>query len=581
MKGVKKLLGVFGIIACVLFLIPNSVRAAEMSAEFKKVLNDKTQYIVDCAPPTDDYQFDMLVNEYSLLQKGLTDYSVANCNSSYTLCEMTYWANDDTKETHNIEVVYKYDKTIKQMIDGYVNRIPANKKEFEVRDLELINFWLNGQGNSKYITNYSSELKEYFDYKNFVLDAKRGTSSPFVTGRGGLANFTYNNTIYYLINGFEVTANHILYVSNETENTPEAIQTEAQRRIVDYTGNNDIEVIYTSTARDYWLNDMYIDTQSEWSQVEPNLTFEEFKNSNYYTDNGNFSEAFYQYYGLGNVLEDDYVYDIAIPIDENSGDCYTAIIRRDSSKMINPSYKTADVSTDIMILSEDREIPLDTMINALELTSGDEYERIVKLLNLTDNLTFDLKLYSKSLDKYISQLSDGTFKVRIPIPENFKDKDLVVYYVGENEKTETFGVDFEDDYAVFNTNHFSIYTLGYKEPEETPITVTLDANGGKFNDTDIYTIENWDYTLYDTLVKPTREGYKFKGYYTEKNAGTKLEMILNEAGIDRNMTFYAQWEKEEKVPQTFDGITNSVLVATISLIGLVSAIYFQKKQNRA
>jgi len=30
-----------------------------------------------------------------------------------------------------------------------------------------------------------------------------------------------------------------------------------------------------------------------------------------------------------------------------------------------------------------------------------------------------------------------------------------------------------------------------------------------------------------------------------------LEMILNESGIDRDMTFYAQWEKIE-VPETSD-----------------------------
>lgn len=112
--------------------------------------------------------------------------------------------------------------------------------------------------------------------------------------------------------------------------------------------------------------------------------------------------------------------------------------------------------------------------------------------------------------------------------------------------------------------------------------VIFDANGGTFGDSSIYTIDNWHYTLYDTLVKPTRDGYDFIGYYTQKTDGTSLEHYLAEAGIDNDMTFYARWEKQEKVPQTYDGIDKSILIAIISFCILICALLlFKIKSKRA
>ena len=53
---------------------------------------------------------------------------------------------------------------------------------------------------------------------------------------------------------------------------------------------------------------------------------------------------------------------------------------------------------------------------------------------------FDLNLYSDSLGKYITKLDDGKFEVRIPVPDNFKGKNLTVYYVDENGILHMHGV---------------------------------------------------------------------------------------------------------------------------------------------
>ena len=132
--------------------------------------------------------------------------------------------------------------------------------------------------------------------------------------------------------------------------------------------------------------------------------------------------------------------------------------------------------------------------------------------------------------------------------------------------------------------------------------VVFDANGGVFKENkNIYTIEEWKNEYEETLEKPTREGYVFKGYYTEKIGGTKFELILAESGIDNDMTFYAQWEEttgiapgepesedsvilppelEEEIPNTYDSISNSVITVIIALIGLIGATIYLKRKSK-
>ena len=120
--------------------------------------------------------------------------------------------------------------------------------------------------------------------------------------------------------------------------------------------------------------------------------------------------------------------------------------------------------------------------------------------------------------------------------------------------------------------------------------VIFDANGGVFKgNKNSLTIEEWKNEYEETLEKPTREGYMFKGYYTEKNGGTKFELILAESGIDQNMTFYAQWEEntiitpsisEEENPNTLDTIEKTIVTLIISFLGLVSSVIYFKKKNK-
>ena len=169
----------------------------------------------------------------------------------------------------------------------------------------------------------------------------------------------------------------------------------------------------------------------------------------------------------------------------------------------------------------------------------------------------------------------------ITLADNLSSADNIVYTLSE-EEIETY----KKEYAISQIPKKIIMIFGeeYK--------VTLDANGGKFTNGDKYIIDdiiNFDYTNFN---KPTREGYEFIGFFTEKTGGKSFEEVMNsEAGIEEDTIFYARWketsaggagiaEPDEENPNTFDGIGTSIFMGTISLIGFIGATIYLKKKNK-
>lgn len=542
MKGMKKVLGVLSIIVCALFLVPNNVNAEEISSEFKTLLTDSGKLKVNGAKP-DRMTVDFLFEYMFLLDENGeyadTGYSWNNFSEDVSTVDFTINTGKSNEETHTVEIEYVYDKNIKTMVDGYLKKIPADLEYFNVRDMEVINFWVNGKGDDRILINYSSELKNYFDYKNFAIDLRMGMSDRLLTYASGVANFSYDKVFYGIKDGVGVSAKHVLYVDENTGTTKEELISAIQKRIDNYIGKNKVKVtfggesVYNLYVDEFDENITYYETElatitsqlEEARRNETNLCANDTYNEEcmnaqnlraqlemqkMQTERNLSSARDYKNFFLNNYNnEDGDYYFLKDAVNgyyfnaEIGEDTYSFIIVKDNDKMLEPSTKTTDVKTDVTISTANTTLPLDTTIRAEELTSGTEYDRIIKILNVSDNLTFDLKLYSNSLGEYITKLSDGTFEVKIPIPENFKGKDLIVYYVDSNSKVIPYKVTPENGYAKFVTDHFSIYSLAEK-----------------------------------------------KSAVSEEN------------------------------PQTYDGIVNSIFVGTISLIGLLGTIlYFKKKSN--
>lgn len=399
--------------------------AEQFSNEFKSILNDKNQLVLKRHMPTTEEDvyllFDALEMEYSeKFEKTRFDFYLTTYNSkeSTVYCSIIDKQTGEVFETHKLELVFEYDKAMKAEVDKLIAKLPKGEDMggwfepyyFKVTDMELINYWLtctetNLETNVNQLINYSDEFKKQIGYKNFSLDTRMGFDGDLCTEAAGDANFKYKDTVYGVVN-LGARAEHILYVSNDAQDLLAA----AQKRIDDYLGKGKVKLEET---------------------VIPGTTEECYKTT------------------------------------INNLDHYLQI-EKDSSKIVTPTYQNIDVATDIAVSSKDSSIPLDTMLEVEKLTSGTEYDKIKKAINVEQSVTFDIKLHSDSTDKYVTKLDDGSFEVRIPIPEGWDKENLEVYYVDDKEEVTTYDVTPKENYAVFLTNHFSAYTLATVKANTTP-----------------------------------------------------------------------------------------------------------------
>ena len=283
----------------------------------------------------------------------------------------------------------------------------------------------------RHTVNYSGELKEYLGNSNVdfrVTMIGAGMDTDLYLEACGDAVILINDIMYASVPYMTIAqVEHIVYVPDGTATDRASLMAAAQQRINEYLGS-DARVVVSYGGAFNTLTDPWYDDDEAYQ-----------------------AEMLY-YLGLETAPEDYFV--------ATSGDMqYKFLIIADSSKMMEPTYKTVDAASNVTISSTSAEIPLDTSMRANQLTSGTEYDKVIETLGVEENVTFDLKLYSQSTESYVSKLENGTFEVQIPITEELGDKDLIAYYVDEDGKVVEYEVTVKDGNAVFATDHFSIYTI--------------------------------------------------------------------------------------------------------------------------
>ena len=370
------------------------------------------------------------------------------------------------------------------------------------------------------LANYSSKLKDAVGGSNFYFEVQlHGQGAPlFYTTNGGTARLMHNNIGYYAAGGINTKANHAIYIPESTADTKEALMAAAQKRIDDYIGKNIIKITDSGeTVSDFYEKELstyeanLADSIAKLDEVRALLAVEKAKEESirdqnlidYYTRDIDSCEKFidliaaeqqkekpgyieldeengitdtasmigYAYNskidfinefeegGIYHFLNDaagEYVFNLEVL---EKSETYEFVIIKDDTKLSVPTYASTDFKSNVSVSTDSSEVPLDTVIKVEKITHGEEHERICGTLEIKDGEIFDIKLYSGSLDDYITELKNGKFKVRLPIKNEYKGKELVVYYVDANGNKTKYNVTVKNNFAFFETDHFSIYTL--------------------------------------------------------------------------------------------------------------------------
>lgn len=419
----------------------------EIDAFYKSIAPNGTIKL-DALKPS-DRNLDETIIAAALNKKNYENYFLLGyCDEEYEKCELQISdkRNNEYKD-YNVKFIFaEENKVVKQKVDAYLDKFKhttgtVEDNLFILSDLENINYKYtivkHGREDIDLINsiiNYSSEIQNILEYGNIsgTLDVRAGWENPFVAGGFGYLHLWYDGIIYSAVDQVGVKQVNILYVSDDTANTRDAYIAAALKRVQDYLPNSKVELKYAGSVND--IND------ESKSNLEGLI---------------NYDNTLGEYYTL--------------TID---GKDFSFLIEKNSSKMKTPKMNTVDLNTNIKVNSNSYEAPLDSKINSTILDKNSkEYKEILSKLKLTDGLSIDINLYSSSTDTYIKKLDNGVFKVYIPLSEEYSNKSLTAYYIKDDGSIETHEVTIEDGYAVFETNHFSTYTLG-----ETPITnpVTSD-----------------------------------------------------------------------------------------------------------
>ena len=462
------------------------VRDKEMTDDFSKPLTDGKIVFNYAKPSADDEAVWMISEDFCMVNPDFY-FDIEGFNDDFSKLELGIYYGTSKEEFHIVDVVWNYDTDVLQTAQSFIEKFPEDRPWFNVSDLELVNYWVYRNSDSEVdsLANYSGELKSILGNSNFLynVEIRGGTDDVFYTERIGSAKLIHDGKVYFASTMIGARAEHAIYVPESTADTKDALIAAAQKRIDDYIGKNVIKITAaTETVTDYYNNTIaefdqeianaqeIFDRESAKSEEERDWNaYWDAKNTLEYTPG--YKQYFIDSFNDGGDLqflknaEGDFFFNVEVIGKEES---YKFVIIKDDTRLAVPSYATVDLNTNVSVTTDSSTVPLDTVIEVNKLTEGTDYDRIIEILDVTENETFDIKLHSGSLNEYVTKLENGKFEVKIPVPEKFEGKSLIVYYVGEDNKAVEYEVTVAEGFAVFETDHFSIYTLAEKAAAPAP-----------------------------------------------------------------------------------------------------------------
>ena len=234
----------------------------------------------------------------------------------------------------------------------------------------------------------------------------------------------------------------------------------------------------------------------------------------------------------------------------------------------------------------------------LVLKLGQDFKVKYNITNLnvtTNNVAIDGNLGDNSY----RVSADKDFTAKLEVIVGYKLPELIIVKIGEEELDITkYTYNSETGEIVIPKENITEKITIEATALEITYKLILDVNEGEFRDGK-NKLEFDDVTKCDMtkIENPVRDGYTFKGWYTEKTGGIALEIIMSsEDGIKEDTTFYAQWEEnsregdlsipenEEKDETPTTGynkdIDNSLILFTEILAIISMAIVFTTKLKK-
>ena len=329
-----------------------------------------------------------------------------------------------------------------------------NCSYYNVEDLAFVNYiittdyspFLDYSKSWGRMVNYSSDFRKDIANKNIQViafnpgnSADGGAFSSFTTSTAAIMS---NGYVFDAMNLVQTALARVIYIPENTKNTPESYVEAAQKRIDDYYEGteyeNKIKVSYGYSLLAYGDGPYGVDT---FNYVEIDGVYHSIHN--------------------GKIVDLTDSYNI-----EYEGLEMDLAIVKDDDMLEEPSFITSDLDTNIIVTSSDVTIPLDTIVAVNKINDKDRSD-IIEKLGLKDADIYDINLRSDATNRDIAKLPNGKFLVRIPVDQKYEGRKLAVYYIDVNGKVETHEVTIKDGYAEFETNHFSEYILGTTEDAQT------------------------------------------------------------------------------------------------------------------
>lgn len=208
-----------------------------------------------------------------------------------------------------------------------------------------------------------------------------------------------------------------------------------------------------------------------------------------------------------------------ITINKSNGDYYIISTREgEIGKVIIKKEKTTteivkkeDTTTGIKIETTTAVLPSNVVLSSIKVTEQNILNTVQTALKDISNkyTTYDITL----LKDNVKIQPNGKIKISIPIPNSYNKEQIEIYRIEENGTKIKYDVKVEGDYAIFETDHFSIYVLAEKqtqnptepttdkgEKDTTPTTNTISKEKDDTPKTGTETINIIGYVLATTII---------------------------------------------------------------------------------